>query len=80
MGATPTGVGGPSVTSHAVAVTDNGHVPVPVLYPSTAGSTALIWETLCSLMCVTQGLVHVSIGQRLLSFFFFSLDWKFHTS
>ena len=61
MVTTPTGEGGPSVTSHVVAATDNGHVPVPVLYLSTAGSTARTWETRGSMTCVTPGLVHVSI-------------------
>lgn len=37
MAATQTGVDGPSVTSHAVVVTDNGHVPVPILCPSMVG-------------------------------------------
>lgn len=37
MAATQTGVDGPSVTSHAVVVTDNGHVPVPILCRSMVG-------------------------------------------
>ena len=55
-----TGEAGPSVTSHAVEGTGSGHVRALTLYQSMAGSTALIWEPLCSLMCVTQDLVHVS--------------------
>lgn len=64
MVATQTGVNGPSVTSHAVVVIDNGHVPVPILFLSMVGWIARIWETLYSLMCVTLGLVHVSISER----------------
>ena len=61
MAATQTGVYGLSVTSHAVVVIDSGHVPVPILYPSMVGWIARTWETLYSQMCVTLGLVHVSI-------------------
>lgn len=64
MAATQTGVDGPSVTSHAVVVIDNGHVPVPILCLSMVGWIVRTWETLYSLMCVTPGLVHVSISER----------------
>ena len=58
---TPRGEAGQSVTSRAVAVIGRGHVPVPILYPNLAGSTARIWDPRCSLMCATQDLVHVCI-------------------
>ena len=61
MVATPTGEAGQSVTSLVVVGTGRGHVPVPILYPNMAGSTARILVTRCSLMCVIQGPVHVSI-------------------
>ena len=61
MAATPTGEAGPSVTSLVVVDTGRGHAPVPILYPSMAGSTARILATRCSLMCVIQGPVLVSI-------------------
>ena len=60
MVATPTGEAGQSVTSHAVAGTGSGHVPAPIPYPSMVGSTACIWDPLCSRTCATRGLVHVS--------------------
>ena len=49
--------------SLVVVVIENGHVPAPTLYLSLAGSTALIWETQSSQMCVTHGLVLVSITE-----------------
>ena len=61
MAATQTGVDGPSVTSHAVVVIDDGHVPVLILCLSMVGWIVRTWETLYSLMCVTPGLVHVSV-------------------
>lgn len=56
--ATPIGASGPSVTSLVAVVIDNDHVPAPTLYLSLAGSTALIWVTRSSQMCVTLDRVH----------------------
>lgn len=61
MVTTLSGEAGQSVTSRAVVVIGRGHVPVPVQCPSLVGSTARTWDPLCSLMCATQDLVHVSI-------------------
>ena len=51
------------MTSLVAVVIDNDHVPVPTLYLSLAGSTALIWVTRSSQMCVTLDRVHVSITE-----------------
>ena len=76
MAVTPTGEAGPSVTSLVVVVTGRGHVPVPILYPSMAGSTARILATRCSLMCVIQGPVLVSIIKDSLRCRFFENLWE----
>ena len=67
MAAILTGEAGQSVTSHVVVDTDRGHVLAPILYLSTAGSTARIWDPRSNLTCVTQGLVHVSIAENAMS-------------
>ena len=67
MAAILTGEVGQSVTSHVVVDTDRGHVLAPILYLSTAGSTARIWDPWSNLTCVTQGLVHVSIAENAMS-------------
>ena len=76
MVATPTGEAGQSVTSLVVVGTGRGHVPVPILYPNMAGSTARILVTRCSLMCVIQGPVHVSIIEDSLRCRFFENRWE----
>ena len=76
MAATPTGEVGPSVTSLVVVDTGRGHVPVPILYPSMAGSTARILGTRCSLVCVIQGPVHVSGIKDSLRCRFFENLWE----